>query len=62
MKGSKIASMIESEMRREKFYKNKLKRRKCSIDKEKQCDKCGFFSICENREENNERNYGIKSN
>lgn len=61
MKGSRIASMIESEMRREKVYRNKAKKKYCA-DREKQCDKCGFFSICENREENNERNYGIKSN
>ena len=50
MRGSRIASMIESEMRREKFYKNKVKRQKCCIDKEKQCDKCEYFCICEDKE------------
>lgn len=50
MRGSKIASMIESEMRREKYYKSKFKRQKCVIKKEKQCEKCEYLGVCENEE------------
>lgn len=48
MKGSKIASMIESEMRREKFYKNKAKKKFCE-DMEKKCSKCNIFYSCKDR-------------
>ena len=52
MKGSMIASMIESEMRREKFYKNKTKKKFCE-DMEKQCYKCKIYYSCKDRGKTN---------
>ncbi len=47
MRGSKIAKYIENDMRRDNYWKNKVVRRKCYIDKQKQCDKCAYRNICE---------------
>ena len=52
MIGSMIASQIEAEMRREKYWKEK-KRVKCAIDEKKQCTICKFQKICEDAEEQN---------
>ena len=49
MRGSMIASQIEAEMRREKYFKEK-KRAKCEIDEKKQCTICKFQKICEDAE------------
>jgi len=50
MKGSYIATQIEGDIRREKYWKTKKIRQKCTIDNKKQCDKCGYARICENVE------------
>lgn len=50
MKGSMIASMIESDLRREQYWKTKVVRQKCYIDKEKQCTICKYQKICEDSE------------
>lgn len=50
MRGSRIASIIDSEYRREQFYKNKVARNKCLIDNLKKCDECKYKEICEDRE------------
>lgn len=52
MRGSRIAKYIENDMRRDKYWKNKAVRRKCYIDKQKQCDKCMYKNICEEVEQN----------
>lgn len=50
MRGSRIAARIEADLRREEFWKNKVVRQKCFIDNEKQCDKCMYREICEDKE------------
>lgn len=47
MKGSRIASKIDNEYRREKMFELK-KRAKC---KEKEYGKCAYNVICENRKD-----------
>ena len=46
-RGSWIAGLIEADMRREEYWKNKVVRQKCYIDNVKQCDKCMYKRICE---------------
>lgn len=53
-KGSRIASEIIQDMRREEYFKKKYKRNVCMIDNKKQCDKCKYQNYCEDVEENNE--------
>ncbi len=50
MQGSWIAKQIEEDIRREKYWKHKVVRRKCYQDGVKQCDKCMYRKICENVE------------
>nr|DAF33174.1 MAG TPA: hypothetical protein [Caudoviricetes sp.] len=50
MRGSIIANYIDNEYRRRKFYENK-KRQKCIVDEKRQCDKCKYFNICEDKDE-----------
>lgn len=41
MRGSIIANYIDDEYRRRKFYENK----------KRQCDKCKYLNICEDKDE-----------
>lgn len=50
MRGSIIANYIDSEYRRRKFYENK-KRQKCIVDEKRQCEKCKYLNICEDKDE-----------
>lgn len=50
MRGSKIAARIEADLRREQYWKNKRVRQQCYKDGVKQCDKCQYKEICEDRE------------
>lgn len=50
MHGSWIAKQIEEDLRREKYWKHKAVRRQCYQDRVKQCDKCMYRNICEDRE------------
>ena len=50
MKGSILAGYIMSDYRKEKIYKNKKERAKCIVDNQKQCDRCKYIDICENKE------------
>jgi radical SAM protein with 4Fe4S-binding SPASM domain len=50
MRGSIIANYIDDEYRRRKFYENK-KRQKCIIDEKRQCEKCKYLNICEDKDE-----------
>lgn len=54
MKGGRNASFIVAEMRRKQYYQNKVVRQKCVIDKEKQCNKCQYRDICDDKEINEE--------
>lgn len=51
MQGSWIAKQIEEDLRREKYWKHKVVRRKCYQNGIKQCDKCMYREICEDVEE-----------
>lgn len=51
MRGSRIAGQIESELKREQYFKQKAIRNKCIIDNKKQCDECKYREICENVED-----------
>lgn len=46
MKGSKIAYEIESDWRREEYFKKKATRNQCIIDNKKQCHECKYKDIC----------------
>lgn len=50
IRGSIIANYIDDEYRRRKFYENK-KRQKCIIDEKRQCEKCKYLNICEDKDE-----------
>lgn len=50
MRGSWIAEQIIQDMRREQYWKNKVIRRQCYKDGIKQCDKCMYRNICEDKE------------
>lgn len=50
MAGSFIASQIDNDFKREKYYKEKAQREKC---KEKKCSECKYHDICENVEDIN---------
>ena len=50
-KGSIIAGIIETEMRREEYFKNKVRRMKCKLDNKMQCDICKYKENCEDKEE-----------
>lgn len=50
MPGSRIAAEIEADIRREKYFKKKAIRMQCIVDKNKQCDKCGYRDICEEKD------------
>lgn len=52
MKGSLIAAIIESDLKRENYWKTKVTRQKCYIDKEKQCNVCKYKDICDQVEQN----------
>jgi len=58
MNGSILASIIETDMKREKYFKSR-KRAKCVIDKEKQCRRCPYQNICDGVEY--ERDNSIES-
>ena len=47
MRGSRIAYEIESELKREKYFKQKAIRNKCIVDNKKQCNECKYKEICE---------------
>lgn len=51
MRGSRIAAEIEQDIKREQYFKRKVIRNQCIINKEKQCDKCGYRDICEDYKE-----------
>lgn len=51
MKGSFIARQIDNDLKKEKYYKEKVRRKKCIVDKKKQCDTCNYYEICEEKEE-----------
>lgn len=51
MKGSWIAAQIEADLRRERYWKNKKTRQRCYQDGVKQCDKCMYSNICDDKEE-----------
>ena len=44
------ASYVISEMKKEEYYKKKVQRQKCIVDNEKQCSKCKYEEICEDKE------------
>ena len=50
MRGGKNASYVLSEMRKDEYYRKKAIRQKCIVDNEKQCDKCKYIEICEDKE------------
>ncbi len=50
MRGSIIASYIDEEYKKKKAYTNK-KRQKCVVEGKKQCEKCEYKPICEDKEE-----------
>lgn len=50
MKGSIIASEIIADWKREEYYKKKTMRNKCIVDSKKQCDKCKYKDICEEKD------------
>lgn len=47
MKGSYLARQIDEDYRREQYMKRKAKRQIC---KDKDCTKCGWNPICEDKE------------
>lgn len=49
MKGSRLADKIIQEQRREESFRKLAIRKRCIIDNKKQCDKCRYKYICENR-------------
>lgn len=51
MRGSILASQIESELKREKYFKQKAIRNKCIVDNKKQCNECKYQEICEDADE-----------
>lgn len=50
MKGSRIASEIIADMKREEYFKKKAIRNQCIVDKKKQCDICKYQEICEEKD------------
>ena len=50
MRGSWIAEQIERDLRREQYWKNKKVRQQCYKDGVKQCDKCMYKVICDDKE------------
>ena len=50
MGGSWIAAQIESDLRRERYWKNKRVRQQCYKDGVKQCEQCMYKVICEDVE------------
>lgn len=46
-KGSQIAAEIIADFKREKYFKNKVKRNKYIIDSKKQCNICKYREACE---------------
>lgn len=48
MKGSILASEIDEEYRRRKYYENKSRKEKC---KDRQCKECNYKKICTSYEE-----------
>lgn len=44
------ASYVISEMKKEEYYKKKVQRQKCIVDNEKQCNKCKYEEVCEDKE------------
>lgn len=51
-KGSLIAAEIIEEMKREEYYKKRIKQNKCIIDSKKQCDICKYREACEDNNSN----------
>ena len=51
-KGSIIAAEIIEEMKREEYYKKRIKQNKCIIDSKKQCDICKYREACEDNNSN----------
>lgn len=49
MKGSRLADKIIQEQRREESFRKLAIRKECIINNKKQCDKCRYIDICENR-------------
>lgn len=50
MKGSRLADKIIQEQRREESFRKLVIRKECIINNKKQCDKCRYIDICENKE------------
>lgn len=51
MRGSILAGRIESDLKREKYFKQKAIRNQCIIDNKKQCNECKYNEICEEVDE-----------
>ena len=51
-KGSLIAAEIIEEMKREEYFKKRIKQNKCIIDSKKQCDICKYRAACEDNNSN----------
>lgn len=45
--GSRLASQIDNDFKREQYYKKKVRREKC---KEKECSECEYQDICEDKD------------
>lgn len=46
-KGSSIAAEIIADLKREEYFKKKIKRNKCIVDSKKQCNICKYREACE---------------
>ncbi len=50
MKGGRNAAIIDSDLRREKIYRQKSIRQKCAIEGKKQCKSCKYQKTCTDME------------
>lgn len=50
MRSSRLADRIIQEQRREASFRKSAIRKECIVDNKKQCDKCRYIDICENKE------------
>lgn len=50
MKGSRIADEIMADFNREKYFKQKVVRNNCIVDKEKRCDICKYKDNCDEKD------------
>lgn len=47
--GSLIAAEIIEEMKREEYFKKRIKQNKCILDSKKQCNICKYREACEDK-------------